>query len=76
MSIYGIRQNENLFDRNIKWNRDKKIKIKFLEDKWVKNRPLKERYPRIYKNPIIKEHYLVYKVLGKVLIVAKYGIIL
>jgi len=48
-------QRDNWFSRNIKWSVGKGNRIKFWEDIWIGEKLLKEKYPRLYTNTILKE---------------------
>jgi len=45
---------ENWFDGNIRWNIGIGNKINFWDDLWLGEIPLKDKYPRLYTNSILK----------------------
>jgi len=46
--ICEVDKESNWFDRRIKWKHGNEGKIKFWEDCWVGDRPLKDIFPRLY----------------------------
>jgi len=53
--ICGGRQITSWFDRNIIWKTRIGNKIKFWEDRWADETPLRDSFPRMYTNSILKE---------------------
>ena len=54
-SICKVNNYSNWFDRRIRWKHGNGGTIKFWEDYWVGDRPLKESFPRLYSVSDSKE---------------------
>jgi len=54
-NLCGKGQKTNWFNKNLRWNKGKGNKIKFWDDIWLDEMSLKERFPRLYTNAILKE---------------------
>jgi len=55
----GLREGNTWFEESVIWRVGSGNRIKFWEDVWIANRPLKEVYPRLYSNTNIKQGTLV-----------------
>ena len=54
-SICDVYNESNWFDKRIRWKHGNGDIIKFWEDCWVRDRPRKESFPRLYSISVSKE---------------------
>jgi len=53
-----VGNNDNCFDNNVKWYIKDGKNVRFWDDRWVGDLPLKERFPRLYAISLCKENVL------------------